>query len=153
LIKKLRLRGIDDYGEANLYLANDYLPEHNERFQREPASAVDYHVGLRPGQELRQVFCLEQERVVGADMVVRFENRFLQVQVKRNQPVWPGTRVIVRQWRDGSLEVHHEGVRLRSRELQARPPKAPQPEGPGRRSVKPSSEHPWRRYPAVAPKR
>lgn len=153
LIKKLRLRGIDDYGEANLYLANEYLPGHNERFQREPASALDYHVRVRSGQQLRQVFCLEQERVVGADMVVRFENRFLQLQVKRNQPVWPGTRVTVRQWRDGSLEVHHEGVRLRCRELEARPPKPPKPAGPGRGSAKPSSQHPWRRYPAVGPKR
>lgn len=36
-------------------------------------------------------FWLEQERVVGADLVGRFENRCLQL--KRNQPVWPGTPV------------------------------------------------------------
>ena len=65
-----------------------------------------------------------------------------------------GTRVTVRQWRDGSLEVHHEGVRLRYRELEVRPPKPPKPASPGRRLVKPSSQHPWRRYPAVlVPKR
>ena len=49
LIKKLRLRGINGYGEANLYLANEYLPEHNERFQREPASEVDYHRSVAGG--------------------------------------------------------------------------------------------------------
>lgn len=152
LVKKLRLRGIDCYEAANLYLVNEYLPEHNERFQREPASPVDYHRRLPPGLDLRQVFCLEEERVVGADMVVRFENRFLQLQVRRNQPVWPGTRVTVRQWRDGRLEVHHEGVRLQYRELQARPAKASKAAGSGRRTVKPSPQHPWRRYPTVAPK-
>ena len=152
LIKKLRLRGINGYGEANLYLANEYLPEHNERFQREPASEVDYHRSVREGLDLRQVFCLEQERVTGSDMVVRFENRFLQLQVKRNQPVWPGTRVTVRQWRDGSLAVHHDGIRLRHKELEQRPAKPPQAAGPGRRAVRPSSRHPWRRYPVVVPK-
>lgn len=152
LVKKMRLRGIDSYEAANVYLVNEYLPEHNERFQHEPGSPVDYHRRLPPGLDLRQVFCLEQERVVGADMVVRFENRFLQLQVRRNQPVWPGTRVTVRQWRDGRLEVHHEGVRLPHRELPTRPTKAPKVAGPGRRTVKPSRQHPWRRYPTVVPK-
>ena len=154
LVKKMRLRGIAEYAAANEYLANEYLPEHNERFHREPASPADYHNRLPPGLDLRQVFCLEQERVVGADLVVRFENRFLQLQLKRNQPVWPGTRVTVRQWRDGAMEVWHEGVCLRHEELAERPAKPPRPPvtGGGRGATKPSRMHPWRRYPSVTPK-
>ena len=96
LVKKLHFREIAAYGPANEYLTNEYLPEHNERFQGAPASEADYHSALPRGLDLRQVFCLEAERVVGADMVVRFENRFLQLRVKRNQPVWQGMWVTVR---------------------------------------------------------
>ena len=152
LVKKLRLRGITGYEDANQYLVNEYLPEHNERFQVEPSSKADYHSELPQDLDLREVFCLEAERVVAADMVVRFENRYLQLEVKRNQPVWPKTRVQLRQWRDGSVEVHHEGVRLRHRELESKPEKPAAPPGPGRRVVKPSSRHPWKRYPALVPK-
>ena len=151
LVKKMRLQGYSEYGAANDYLANVYLPEHNERFQRAPASEADYHCALPRGLDLRQVFCLEAERVAGADMVVRFQNRFLQLQAQRSQPVWPGTRVTVRQWRDGSVEVHHEGERVRHEELLARPAKPPKRTGRGRRVTKPSRQHPWRRYPVVTP--
>ena len=147
----MRLQGYSEYGAANDYLANVYLPEHNERFQRAPASEADYHCALPRGLDLRQVFCLEAERVAGADMVVRFQNRFLQLQAQRSQPVWPGTRVTVRQWRDGSVEVHHEGERVRHEELLARPAKPPKRTGRGRRVTKPSRQHPWRRYPVVTP--
>ena len=151
----MRLKGFSEYGAANEYLVNEYLPEHNERFQRVPASAADYHIALPRGLDLRQVFCLEAERVVGRDMVVRFRNRFLQLQVRRNQPVWPGTRVTVRQWRDGSVEVHHEGERVRHEELATKPERPAQPPrrcGGSRPATKPSSRHPWRRYPVVTPK-
>ena len=151
LVKKMRLQGYSEYGAANDYLANVYLPEHNERFQRAPASEADYHCALPRGLDLRQVFCLEAERVAGADMVVRFQNRFLQLQAQRSQPVWPGARVTVRQWRDGSVEVHHEGERVRHEELLARPAKPPKRTGRGRRVTKPSRQHPWRRYPVVTP--
>ena len=151
LVKKMRLQGYSEYGAANDYLANVYLPEHNERFQRAPASEADYHCALPRGLDLRQVFCLEAERVAGADMVVRFQNRFLQLQAQRSQPVWPGTRVTVRQWRDGSVEVHHEGERVRHEELSARPAQPPKRTGRGRRVTKPSRQHPWRRYPVVTP--
>ena len=155
LVKKMRLKGFSEYGAANEYLVNEYLPEHNERFQRVPASAADYHIALPRGLDLRQVFCLEAERVVGRDMVVRFRNRFLQLQVRRNQPVWPGTRVTVRQWRDGSVEVHHEGERVCHEELATKPERPAQPPrrcGGSRPATKPSSRHPWRRYPVVTPK-
>jgi len=42
LVKKLRLAGIANYEDANRYLDEQYLAEHNRRFARQPASAVDY---------------------------------------------------------------------------------------------------------------
>ena len=54
------------------------------------------------------MFCLETERVVSNDLVVRFENRFLQWQAKRNQRLGAGARVTVEQSRDGELRVRFE---------------------------------------------
>lgn len=151
LVKKMRLLGIADYEAANRYLEEKYLAEHNGRFAREPASAADCHVKLRR-QDLRRVFCLEQERVVSRDFVVRYENRWLQLKVRRNQPVWPGTRVRLEQWRDGSLHVAHEGREISFEEI-AQPEPKPKPAPAAKRPVvrvKPKADHPWKRFPAVA---
>ncbi len=47
LIKKLRLRGISTHEEMNRYLREIYLPGHNARFARKPASDTDYHLPLK----------------------------------------------------------------------------------------------------------
>jgi transposase len=151
LVKKMRLAGIADYEAANRFLEG-YEREHNERFGRRPAAAADFHLRLPRRLDLRRVFCLEQERVVSRDFVVRFENRWLQLQVRRNQPVWAGTRVQLEQWRDGSLHVAHEGRQISFEEI-AQPAPRPQPTAVAQRTVvrvKPKADHPWKRFPAVA---
>lgn len=151
LVKKMRLAGVADYEAAKGFLEG-YEGEHNERFARRPAAAADYHLKLTKRQDLRRVFCLEQERVVSRDFVVRYENRWLQLEVRRNQPVWAGTRVQVEQWRDGSLHVAHEGGEIGFEEI-AQPEPKPKPAPPAKRPavrVKPQANHPWKRFPAVA---
>jgi transposase len=147
LVKKMRLRAITDYEAANRYLDEEYLEEHNERFAHQPAARADYHVRLSRGMDLRRVFCLEHERVVSRDRVVRYENRWLQLRVRRNQAVGPGTRVTVQQWRDGSLYVVHEGREITFEEI-VQPAAKLAPERLARRSavgVKPKANHPWKR--------
>ena len=151
LVKKLRLAGIADYQAASQFLDN-YEREHNERFAREPAAAADYHLQLPPRLKLERVFCLEQERVVSRDLVVRYENRWLQLAVKRNQAVGPGTRVQIQQWRDGSLHIAHEGREIAFEQIAEPAPQikpTPKPKRPAVQ-VKPKADHPWRRFPAVA---
>ena len=105
LIKKMRLEGIADYEAANRYLDEQYLDEHNAKFVCEAAAGADFHQPLSKRLELKWVFCLEAERVVSNDLVVRFENRFLQLQPKRNQALGAGGRVTVQQAREGELQV------------------------------------------------
>jgi hypothetical protein len=43
LVKKLRLAGIANYDQANAYLDQHYLAEHNRRYAHAAAAAADYH--------------------------------------------------------------------------------------------------------------
>ena len=119
LIKKMRLAGIADYEAANHYLQEGYLEDHNARFGRQPAAA-NFHRRVPKGLDLKGVFCLEAERVVSNDWVVRFENRFLQLKPKRNQDLGAGARVTVQQARGGELRVVHQDREV-AFELLARP--------------------------------
>ena len=154
LIKKMRLAGISDYEAANRYLQQGYLEQHNARFGREPAAAANFHRRLSKRLDLKWVFCLEAERVVANDGVVRFENRCLQLKPQRNQGLGAGARVRVQQARGGELRVLHQDREVAFELLARRQPQRPV-EPPPHRALQPplprppAPDHPWRRYPAV----
>ena len=83
LVKKLRRNKVRTYESANAYLTSEYLPDHNRRFAHAAVSPEDYHHQKPSRAVLDEVFRLETERVIGNDWVVRYENRFLQVNRKR----------------------------------------------------------------------
>ncbi len=150
LIKKMRLAGINDYEAADRYL-EPYLQDHNARFAREPAG-TNFHRPLPPGLDLKWVFCLEEERVVSNDWVVRFENRFLQLRPKRNQNLGAGARVTLQQARDGTLRVLYEDREVAFERIAPPQPKRPPVPRPAReqRPRRPAANHPWRRFSALA---
>jgi len=153
LIKKLRLREIRTVEEANRYLRQHYLPEHNRRFRREPASPEDYHRKAPGRRELDAIFRLEEERTISNDWVVRYQGRFLQIE-RESRYAPAGGKVIVSQGRDGGLRVLYRGREVRWREIAAPAPR-PQPRvvAPGRAvEVRkklhrpPPSDHPWKKW-------
>ena len=68
---------------------------------------------------------MEAERRVSNDLVVRFENRFLQLKAKRNQGLGAGARVTVPEGRDGELRARSEGRAVAFEKIVK-----PQPKGP-----------------------
>ncbi len=156
LVKKLRRKKIKTSGEANAYLEAEYLPEHNRRFARLAAQAEDYHRRAPRGEELDRVFRLESERTISEDWVVRYENRFFQLEPQsRHYPPVRG-KVVVCEGRQGDLAIEYRGRALHWQEIQAPvPPRVaqarPGPEGQAhpasggkRQKWVPSADHPWR---------
>ena len=152
LIKKMRRAGITDYEAGNAFLADAYIPAHNERFALPPASPEDFHTPVPPGVDLDQVFRLETKRTVRNDWVVRHGNRLLQLE--RHGRHYPPARstVLVCEYEDGHLEVWYRERRLRWTEVTGRaqptapaaaPVRASQPAAP--RPQRPSPQHPWKR--------
>src|SRR6266480_1795837 len=80
LVKKLRRKQIETHNQANAFLEKEYLPEHNRRFARRAARPEDYHRRAPRAAELDRILRLETERTVSEDWVVRYDNRFFQLQ-------------------------------------------------------------------------
>jgi hypothetical protein len=159
LIKKMRLLEIADDASANAYVQAVYLPELNARFAVAPASPVDYHLPRDPRLADRDVFCLEHTRTVGNDFVVQFERRALQLNPCARGRVPAGSRVIVRESRDGDVRVIHVNRRGEEREYGWTPaadvrraPATGKPEvtASARPRPKPGPDHPFRRANALA---
>lgn len=149
LIKKMGRLRIGTHEAANRFLQQEYLADHNERFAREPAEPEDYHRKAPSTRELEQVFCLETERSISNDWVVRYENRYFQLERSSDYPPRQA-KVTVCEWEDGRIEVRYKGKARPHREIEAPPPKLSRSirlvEKPPRRSHwKPGANHPWKR--------
>ena len=144
LVKELRLAEVNDIDAANAFLAKTFLPRFNGKFRRVPRSAVDAH--RRCGLNLKEVLSWEATRVVARDWTVAWQGRWFQIQAEHERLSLVGKKIMVRELRDGSLQLLSEGRKLRWKELPARPQRPkPEPRRVGRTSVaKPSQEHPWR---------
>ena len=156
LVSELRLARASTLAEANLIL-RDFLPEYNRRFAvaaREPESA---YVKPDTGFKAEEYFCFKYQRSVGADNVVRFNRRRLQVLPSADRLSYALCKVEVHSRLDGSLAVYYQGKRL---ETQSAPLETTLMRKDGLRPVaavtpakalasaglsrKPVPDHPWR---------
>jgi transposase len=146
LIKKMGRKKIRTHEAANEFLQTEYLAGHNARFAREPALPQDYHRKAPNARELEQVFCLETERSISNDWVVRYENRYFQLERQSDYPPRQA-KVTVCEWEDGRIEIRYQGKARPHREIEAPQPAAAirrlaKPPRPGH--WKPPANHPWR---------
>jgi transposase len=152
LVKEMRLRGISDMQQANALLEKWFLQEQNRRYAIAAARAGDLHRAVEKGMVLEEILCVQEERTVGRDWCVRWQNRWLQIGQEHAPLNLPGKRVLVRQLpAGGGLIVEHQGRRLSHQELAARPApaKAKKKVIVNNRRWTPPAEHPWNRGPAA----
>ena len=107
LVKKLRLRGIASYEVANRFLEEHYLAEHDRRHAHRAPKEADYHRRRPSARQLDEVFWLEEGRVMSQDWVVRYKNRWLQLQRQTQHWAPAKSRVLVRENEVGEIAVHY----------------------------------------------
>jgi hypothetical protein len=148
LVKKLRRKKIRDHAGANEYLESEYLPDHNRRFAHEAASPEDYHHKQPSRAALDEAFRLETQRVIGNDWVVRYGNRFLQVNRQGNHHAPAKGKVAVCEWQDGRVEIRYRGQKVGWKEIAERPQRAdvdqPRPMAVPYGGTPPTPSHPWK---------
>jgi hypothetical protein len=156
LVKKLRRKNVSTHAEANAYLEAEYLPEHNRRFARAAARPEDYHRRAPSPGELDKIFRLESFRTISDDWVVRYDNRFFQLQPQSHHYAPVKSQVAVCESRDGRVTIEYRARTLGWEEIAA-PAKALGQEaselGHGKGSLAPPlpkrkwvppPDHPWR---------
>ena len=115
-MKELRLTGIATIAAANRFLEETYLPKMNRKFSR-PAAQPEYaHVPLGT-VSLKDIMCLEYERTVTNNYVIRFENRLFQIITTKKLLPRPKDKVIVRIRLDGSVSILWKNTKLLVKEL------------------------------------
>lgn len=151
LVKELRLTDCNTIAAANELLAQGYGQQLSDKFAVAARAAADYHRSAQ-GYDLAAIFCIEEERSLSADWIVRFENQYFQLQPPRK--TLPGRgQVLVQRYLDGSLHFRQGNKELTYTILPARPqPSAKPKQGKSRKKgatilekYVPPASHPWRR--------
>jgi hypothetical protein len=106
LVKELSHAGIRDVATANTWIRDVYLPQHNARFAK-PAALPDKAFVPVDADHLREMLCIEEERVVARDNTVSYLRLKLQLPESRARAHYVKARVKVRNYPDGTLAVFH----------------------------------------------
>ncbi len=105
-----RLAGITTMDEANRFLRETFLHDHNRRFAiapEEPGSAFVPFAG-----NLDDTLCVQDERTVGNDNCVRYKGLTLRIPKDRHRHHYVKARVRVHGHPDGHLAIFHGPRRL-----------------------------------------
>lgn len=149
LVKEMRLEGVSTIEDGNRLLENGFVDLLNRKFAVEAAEKADYHRSAE-GYDLEAIFCIEEERTVTADWIVRFENRFFQLTTPQKEMRGKG-KVKIQRRLAGSLHFYFKGQYLEWKEL----PERPEPQNRSKKKKRPSAaitekyipppNHLWRR--------
>lgn len=121
LVKELRLAGISTIAAANVFLRERFLPAMNLTQTVPAREKADGHRAVPKGVRLEEVLCLSDERTVGEDWCLSYENRCLQIDVSHEGLGLAGRRVTVLELSDGRLVVKAGELVLAWKELPRRP--------------------------------
>jgi len=146
LVKELRLAGISDLPGANRFLEEEFLPEINRRFWVKPAQEADAHQPVP--RDLAEVLSWEEERVVQRDWTVAWDGRWFQIDSGHEALCLVGRSVVVRELRDGVVQLLRGNQKLKYRQLDRRPVRVPRQKPPPAvpTQTKPEASHPWRQF-------
>ena len=109
LVNELRVAGIRTREEANRYLRETFLPDHNRRYSVAPSCAESAFVPVG-SVDLDQIFCVEDSRKVGKDNTLTYDGVRMQLDPQVGRATCAHLRVTVRRHLDGHHSVWH-GVR------------------------------------------
>ena len=104
LVKELALAGITTVADANRFIAEVYLPAHNDRFAvaaEQPGSAFV----ACPPEAWRDILCRRETRQVGNDNTVAWRGRRLQIPASPLRPHFVRATVRLNAYPDGAVAI------------------------------------------------
>lgn len=120
LVNELRVRKVRTVGEANSYLREVYIPQHNANFRREPRDPESAFVACK-NVDLNQLLCIEESRIVARDNTVVFAKLRFQIEKQRGRRSCAGAKVLVRRHLDRTHSVWLGPKRIGLYDDQGRP--------------------------------
>jgi hypothetical protein len=151
LVKEMRYAGITTIEEANVFLADVFIPKFNAKFGVPARTQGNARVPVPTEVDLASVFAVHDTRQVQNDFTIRFQNRWYQIEKVQSVTVLRKDVVRMETRLDGTVAVYHErrGAYLRVTCVPEQPERKRETQmipATTRKPHIPSANHPWRRF-------
>jgi hypothetical protein len=120
LVKELRLKGISNIQEANLFLCEYYTEHHNLKFAKVPADATDVHRPIK-NIDLDKIMCIKEERTLTNDFTIVFNKQIFQLEADQRTIIRPKNRITVNIHMDGAITLSIRAIELYFKKIETLP--------------------------------
>lgn len=117
LIKEMRLNNICTIEEANKFLEDIYIKDHNEKFSVEPKSNYNMHKKTPKDIKVEKVFVKRDKRSIANDYTVKYKGRFFQILDNQKCNVLTCHKIVVEESLDKSIRLNYKGIFLKFTEI------------------------------------
>lgn len=150
LVKEMRLAEVRGRDDANKFLREQYIPDHNRRFSILPKNEPDAHRPLSDELRMRlpSIFSVQSKRRVNNDFTIQWKSQWFQLEVVQETVVYKRDEVVVEERLDRSIHIRRKSTYLAYHKLPERPKPVQVPViAITRRKPdwKPPADHPWRK--------
>jgi len=151
MVKEMRLADVKKRDEANRFVCEKYLPDHNAKFNVLAKNTNDAHRPLSDDLRVKlpSIFSIQSRRKVNNDYTIQFKTRWYQLEAAQKTSVYKRDEVIVEERLDGTVHIRLKAVYLEYRELPDRPKPLRVPVvaiTKQKPDWKPPKDHPWRKF-------
>ena len=147
LIKEMRLLGISDYEQANLYLPQ-FIRDYNRKFAVSPASSLDFHRPLDETHDLAFLFSIHAFRKVTKTLQISYAGKVYQIVTHHPAYYYADQEVLITCDASGSVSAWFHGNLLTLEEVQKRSRQTAIVSSKSEQTnpLPPAYDHPWRTY-------
>ena len=151
LVKELRLAGISDRENANVYLET-FRQDFNRRFARPPRSSHDAHRPLLATDDLEHILSHQETRTLTKNLTLQYDRATYQIQTQRPSYALHNAKVTVCQKASGEVTILYQNKPLDFTLFQSQPRQAMEVTSKTidaelhhpQKGHKPAANHPWR---------
>ena len=150
MVKEMRLIDIKKRDDANQFICENYIPDHNQRFSVQARNKSDAHRPLTDQlhNRLHSIFSIQSKRTVNNDYTIQFKNEWFQLEQVQDTPVYKRDQITIEERLDGTIHIRLKDVYLKYHKLPERPKKVSVPVVALTTKVptwRPPENHPWRK--------
>ncbi len=147
LVKEMRLAGIDNYSQANVFLTQ-YIPVYNNKFAVQPGSLEDRHEPLLPENNLEAILSKQSQRKLSKDLQFQYQRIIYQITTDRPDYALRERTVTVYESELGKIRILLNGTELVFKTFHKQPKQGEvvTSKDIDQHSSKPAPNYPWRNY-------
>lgn len=150
MVKEMRLVDIKNRDDANPFMYEKYIPDHNKRFSVQAHNENDAHRPLTDDvrNRLHSIFSIHSKRKVNNDYTIRFKGEWFQLEATQDTTVYKRDEIIIEEHLDGTIHIRLKDVYLKYHKLPEQPKKITVPvvalttKAP---TWRPPANHPWKK--------